>query len=59
MSSSIGARALEARILLDIAGIAEAQGLDEEAEAARQEAERARGAWWRTETPSYLSVAVG
>jgi class 3 adenylate cyclase/tetratricopeptide (TPR) repeat protein len=59
MSASIGARALEARILLDIAGIAEAQGLDEEAEAARQEAERARGAWWRTETPSYLSVAVG
>jgi class 3 adenylate cyclase/tetratricopeptide (TPR) repeat protein len=59
MSVSIGARALEARILLDIGDIAEALGLEEEAEAARQEAERARGVWWRNEPPSYLSVAVG
>ena len=60
MSASIGSRALEAYILHEIAEIADALGLDDEAASARHEAERAQGTWWRKELPTQLSsVAVG
>ncbi|NTW02816.1 MAG: hypothetical protein HGA19_16305 [Oscillochloris sp.] len=45
ISASLRTRVLEAQILQDIAGFAAAQGMDEEAEAARQEAERVRQQW--------------
>ncbi len=45
ISANMRARVLEAHILRDIAGFAMAQGMDEEAEAARQEAERVIQHW--------------
>jgi tetratricopeptide (TPR) repeat protein len=46
ISANTRARVLEAQILQDIAGFATAQGMDEEAEAALQEAERVSQHWW-------------